>query len=148
MNYFTCREKLPNGALICVTGVMSPRPPTQFIQPDYFDSILGMWLLNYYNYCASGKSRDSAVGIATSYGLDDRGGSEFESRWGQEFSYLNVVETVSGAYPDSYTRGTGLFPLGVKRPGCELTIHLQLAPRSRKCGSIHILPHTPSWHSA
>jgi hypothetical protein len=26
--------------------------------------------------------------------------------------------------------------------------HLQLVPRSRKCGSIHPLPHTPSWRSA
>jgi hypothetical protein len=30
----------------------------------------------------------------------------------------------------------------------KLTAHLQLVPRSRKCGSIHPLPHTPSWHSA
>jgi hypothetical protein len=29
-----------------------------------------------------------------------------------------------------------------------LTTHLQLAQRSRKCGSIHLLPHTPSWLSA
>jgi hypothetical protein len=26
--------------------------------------------------------------------------------------------------------------------------HLQLVPRSRKCGSIQPLPHTPSWRSA
>jgi hypothetical protein len=30
----------------------------------------------------------------------------------------------------------------------KLTTHLQLVPRSRKCGSIHPLPHTPSWRSA
>jgi hypothetical protein len=29
-----------------------------------------------------------------------------------------------------------------------LTTHLQLVPRSRKCGSIHPLPHTSSWRSA
>jgi hypothetical protein len=28
------------------------------------------------------------------------------------------------------------------------TTHLQLVPRSRKCGFIHPLPHTPSWCSA
>jgi hypothetical protein len=27
----------------------------------------------------------------------------------------------------------------------KLTTHLQLVPRSRKCGSIHPLPHTSSW---
>jgi hypothetical protein len=30
----------------------------------------------------------------------------------------------------------------------EGSIHLQLVPRSRKCGSIYPLPHTPSWHNA
>jgi hypothetical protein len=30
----------------------------------------------------------------------------------------------------------------------ELTTHLQLVPRSRKCGSIHPLPHTSSWRNA
>jgi hypothetical protein len=29
----------------------------------------------------------------------------------------------------------------------KLTTHLQLVPRSRKCGSIYPLPHTPSWRS-
>jgi hypothetical protein len=32
--------------------------------------------------------------------------------------------------------------------GVELTSHLQLVPRSRKCGSIHPLPHTSSWCNA
>jgi hypothetical protein len=32
--------------------------------------------------------------------------------------------------------------------GVKLTTHLQLVPRSRKCGSIHQLPHTSSWRSA
>jgi hypothetical protein len=34
-------------------------------------------------------------------------GSEFESRWGQEFSLLHVVQTGSGDHPASYTMGTG-----------------------------------------
>jgi hypothetical protein len=32
--------------------------------------------------------------------------------------------------------------------GMKLTTHLKLVLRSRKCGSIHPLSHTPSWHSA
>jgi hypothetical protein len=51
-------------------------------------------------------SPDSAVGIATGYELDDRR-SEFESRYGQEFSLLHVVQTGSGAHPASYPMGTG-----------------------------------------
>jgi hypothetical protein len=49
---------------------------------------------------------DSAVGIVTGYGLDDRG-SEFESRWGQEFSLLHV-QTGSQVHPTSYPMGTGI----------------------------------------
>jgi len=58
--------------------------------------------------------RDSAVGIATRYGLDDPG---FESRWGARFSA--PVQTGPGAHPVSYTVGTGSVP-GVKRPGRDV----------------------------
>jgi hypothetical protein len=34
-------------------------------------------------------------------------GSDFESRYGQEFSLLSVVQTGSGARPASYAMGTG-----------------------------------------
>jgi hypothetical protein len=37
--------------------------------------------------------------------------------------------------------------LGIKLPGHDTT-RLQLVLRSRKLGSIHLLPHTPSWCSA
>jgi hypothetical protein len=57
-------------------------------------------------------SRDSAVGIATGYGLHGKG-SEFESWREQEFSLLCVVKTGSGANPASYLMGTGCsFPGG------------------------------------
>ena len=55
--------------------------------------------------------RNSAVGIATRYGLDGPG---IESRWGARFSA--PVQPGPGAYPASYTMGTGSFS-GVKRPG-------------------------------
>jgi hypothetical protein len=38
-------------------------------------------------------SRDSSVGIATGYGLDDQEGREFESRQGKKFSLLHIVQT-------------------------------------------------------
>jgi hypothetical protein len=58
------------------------------------------------------KSRDSSVGIATGYLLTTEG-SEFESRWGQEFSHLQVIQTGSGVHPTSYPMGTGgSFPGG------------------------------------
>jgi hypothetical protein len=50
------------------------------------------------------QSRDSAVGIATGYGLDDRGvGVRVQE--GQEFSLLHVVQTGSGVHPTSYPMG-------------------------------------------
>jgi len=58
--------------------------------------------------------RDSAVGIATRYGLD---GPEIESRWRRGLSA--PVQTGPGAHPTSYTLGTGFFP-GVERPGRDV----------------------------
>jgi hypothetical protein len=47
-------------------------------------------------------------------------------------------------YPSLLSNGyRGLFPRSTK-----LTTHLQLVPSSRKCGSMHPFPHTPSWRSA
>jgi hypothetical protein len=57
-------------------------------------------------------SRDSSVGIATRYGLDDQGGREFESLWGQKFSLLHIVQTGSGVHPTSYKMGTVAFSRG------------------------------------
>jgi hypothetical protein len=43
---------------------------------------------------------ESAVGIATGYGLDDK-----VDRYSQEFSLLHVVQPASGAYPASCPMG-------------------------------------------
>jgi hypothetical protein len=42
----------------------------------------------------------------------------------------------------------GALSRGESGRGVKLTTRLQLLPRSRKCGSIHPLPHTPSWRGA
>jgi hypothetical protein len=57
-------------------------------------------------------SRGSAVGIATAYGLDDRG-VRVQVPVGSEFSLLHIVQIGSGAHPASYPMGTGgPFPRG------------------------------------
>jgi hypothetical protein len=61
-------------------------------------------------------SRDSSVGIATGYGLED-GGFGVRVPVGQEFSLLHVVQAVSGVHPTSYTMGTGGSFLGGKAAG-------------------------------
>ena len=74
----------------------------------------GRYLLVYFWHNLLGFHRgivdSSSVGIATRYGLDWPG---IESRWGARF--CAPVQTGPGAYPCSYTMGTGSFP-GVKRP--------------------------------
>jgi hypothetical protein len=46
--------------------------------------------------------------------------SEFESRWGQEFSLLQIVQNGSEVHPTSYPMGTGALSPGVKRPRREV----------------------------
>jgi hypothetical protein len=58
-------------------------------------------------------SSGSVVSTATARGLDDWEESEFESRYGQEFSLLHSVQTGSGVHPAFYPTCTkGSFPWG------------------------------------
>jgi hypothetical protein len=59
------------------------------------------------------KSRDSSVGIALDYGLDDRGFRVRFLAWAGNFSLHQCVQNGSGAHPASYPTGTrGSFPGG------------------------------------
>jgi hypothetical protein len=61
-------------------------------------------------------SRDSSVGIATGYELED-GGVGVRVPVGQEFSLFHVVPTGSVVHPTSYPMGTGDSFLGGKTAG-------------------------------
>jgi hypothetical protein len=57
------------------------------------------------------KGRDSSVGIATSYGLDDRGSRVRFPAGAGNFSLHHRVQNGSEAHPASYPMGTrGSFP--------------------------------------
>jgi hypothetical protein len=59
------------------------------------------------------KSRDSSVGIALGYGLDDRRSRVRLPAGAGNFSLHNRVQNVSGAHPASYPMGArGSFPGG------------------------------------
>jgi hypothetical protein len=58
-------------------------------------------------------SRDSSVGIALGYGLDDRGSRVQFPAGAGNFSLHHRV------HPASYAMGARALFLGVKRPGCE-----------------------------
>jgi hypothetical protein len=86
------------------------------------------------------KSRDSSVGIALGYELDDRGSRvRFPARAGN-FSLHHRVQNGFGAHPASYPMGTrGSFP-GGKAAGTWSSTHLHLVPRSKKEWSYTFTP--------
>jgi hypothetical protein len=71
----------------------------------------------YYLFSILFYSRDSAVGTALGYALDDRGSRVRFSAGAGNFSLHHRVQNGSGAYPASYPMGTRGSFLGVKRPG-------------------------------
>jgi hypothetical protein len=75
--------------------------------------------------------RDSSVGIALGYGLDDRGSRVQFPAGAGNFSLHHCDQNGSGAHPASYPMGTrGSFP-GIKRPGREADHSPNLEPRSK-----------------
>jgi hypothetical protein len=66
------------------------------------------------------KGRNSSVGIALGYGLEDRGSRVRFPAGAGNFSLHHRVQNGSGAHPDSYPMGTRALSLEVKRPGREV----------------------------
>jgi hypothetical protein len=102
-----------------------------------FDSCVSVTTNSAFQYCyismIPNKSRDSSVGIALRYGLDDRGSRVRFPAWTGNFSLHFRVQNGFGAYPASYPRGTRVSFRGAKRPGrgVKLITHLHLVPRSK-----------------
>jgi hypothetical protein len=65
------------------------------------------------------KSRDSSVGIALCYGLDDRGPRVRFPAGAGNFTLRRRVQNGSGNHPPSYPMGSRGSFSGVKRPGRE-----------------------------
>jgi hypothetical protein len=65
------------------------------------------------NFFQQRENRDSSVGIATGYGLDDRGSRVRFPAGAGNFSLHQRVQNGSGTHPASYPMGTGgSFPGG------------------------------------
>jgi hypothetical protein len=120
--------------------------------PFYIANILGRSVnvvLNDFNASLEiDWSRNSAVGIATGYGMDDRGvGDRFPVR--SRIFYSPCLPNRLWGPPNLLSNGyRGLLPCGVKRPGRETDHSSPNNAEVKKSEPVHPLPHTLSWHSA
>jgi hypothetical protein len=71
----------------------------------------------YRRDCILDKRRDSSVGIALGYGLDDRGSRVRFPAGAGNFSLPHRVQNGSGVHPVSYPMGTRCSFAGVKAAG-------------------------------
>jgi hypothetical protein len=84
-------------------------------------------------YCIYSHFDNDGVGIATDYGLDDRGSRSSSPCRLKNFPFTSSRPVLGPSQPPVQLV-PGTVSSGVK-----------LVPMSRKCGSVHPLPHTPSW---
>jgi hypothetical protein len=89
---------------------------------------------------------DSVVGIATTYGLDNRGVGVRVPVRSRIFSTSSRPALGSTQPPIQWVPGA--LTAGVKLPGREADHSPPAVPGSRRRGPVHPLPYTPSWHSA
>jgi hypothetical protein len=96
-----------------------------------------------------GKSRDSSVGIALGYGLDDRGSRVRFSVATGNFFLHHGVQSGSGAHPNSYPMDTRDLSLGVKWPGRETNNSPPSSDEVKECVELYLhYPNTSSWRGA
>jgi hypothetical protein len=86
-------------------------------------------------------SRDSSVGIALGYGLDDRGSGVRFSAWTGNFSLNHPVQNGSGPTQPPVQWVPGALSLGVKRPGCEADHSPPSSAEVKECVELYL--HSP-----
>jgi hypothetical protein len=84
------------------------------------------------------KSRDSSVGTALGYGLDDRGSRVRFPEGAGNFSLHHRVQNGSGAHPTSYPMGSRGSFLGVKRPEREIDHSPPYSAEVKECVELHL----------
>jgi hypothetical protein len=95
------------------------------------------------------KSRDSSVGIALGYRLDDRGSRVAFPEGAGNFSLHHRVQNGSGVHPASYPVATRGSFLEVKRSGHEADHSPPSSGEVKELVELHLhSPITPSWCGA
>jgi hypothetical protein len=92
------------------------------------------WFLPHF------KSRDSSVGVALGYRLDDRDSRVRFPAAAGNFSLHHRVQNGSGTPQPPIQWVPGALSLGYSGRGMKLTTHIHLVPRSRMRGAIPPLP--------
>jgi hypothetical protein len=89
-------------------------------------------------------SRDRSVGIATGYGLDDRG-----SIPGGGWEFFSSTPCPAESHPASYTMGTGVLFLEVRRPGGEADRSPLSSAEVKECVKLYLHSRNrSSWRGA
>jgi hypothetical protein len=95
------------------------------------------------------QNRDSSVGIALGYGLDDRGSRLRFPVGAGNFSFHHRVQNGSGAHTVSYPMGTRVLSLEIKRPGREADHSPPSSAEVKEYMELYLQSHnTPSWRGA
>jgi hypothetical protein len=85
------------------------------------------------------ESRDSSVGVALDYGLDDRGFRVRFPAGAGNISLHHRVQNGSRAHPTSYPMGArGSFLEGVKRPGREADHSPPSSAEVKECVELYL----------
>jgi hypothetical protein len=87
------------------------------------------------------KSRDSSLGIALGYGLDDRGSRVRFPAGAGNFSLHHRLQNGSGAHPAPIQWVPGALSLGVKRPGPEADHSPPYSAGVKECVELYL--HSP-----
>jgi hypothetical protein len=95
-----------------------------FLHSSFLSSSIFLCIHFLMSFSFLFKYRDSSVGIALGYGLDDRGPRVRFPEGAGSFSLHHRVQNGSGAHPTSYTMGSS-------GRDVKLTTHLHLVPRSK-----------------
>jgi hypothetical protein len=100
-------------------------------------------------YLFQTKSRDSSVGIALGYGLDDRGSRVRSPEEAGNFLFTIASITAVGPTQPPIQWIPGALSLGVKRPRRETDHSLPTSAEVKECVDLHLHTlNTPSWRGA
>jgi hypothetical protein len=108
-----------------------------------------MQIALYAKYNINFESRDSSVGIALGYGLDDRGSRVRFPAGAGNFSVTTTSRTVLGSTRPPIQWVRGFLSLGVKRPEREADHSPPCSAEVKECMELYLhSPNMPSWRGA